>query len=75
MPGSIVSPDGHCRTFDAEGQGTVIGNGVGIVLLKRLSDALADSDTIHAVIKGRRSTTTGRRRSDIPHRASRDERE
>jgi acyl transferase domain-containing protein len=52
MPGGILSPDGHCRTFDAEGQGTVVGNGVGIVLLKRLSDALADGDAIHAVIKG-----------------------
>jgi acyl transferase domain-containing protein/acyl carrier protein len=52
MPGGILSPDGHCRTFDAEGQGTVVGNGVALVLLKRLSDALADGDTIHAVIKG-----------------------
>lgn len=50
--GGILSPDGHCRTFDAEGQGTVVGNGVGMVLLKRLSDALADGDAIHAVIKG-----------------------
>ena len=50
--GGILSPDGHCRTFDAEGQGTVVGSGVGMVLLKRLSDALADGDTIHAVIKG-----------------------
>jgi acyl transferase domain-containing protein/acyl carrier protein len=52
MPGGILSPDGHCRTFDAEGQGTVVGNGVGIVLLKRLTDALADGDSIHAIIKG-----------------------
>jgi len=50
--GGILSPDGHCRPFDAKGQGTVVGNGVGIVLLKRLSDALAAGDTIHAVIKG-----------------------
>jgi len=50
--GGILSPDGHCRTFDAEGQGTVVGSGVGLVLLKRLSDALADGDSIHAVIKG-----------------------
>ncbi len=50
--GGILSPDGHCRAFDAEAQGTVPGNGVGIVVLKRLEDALADGDCIHAVIKG-----------------------
>src|ERR1051325_5141272 len=50
--GSIVSPDGHCRAFDAHAAGTVKGNGVGVVVLKRLSDALADGDTIEAVIKG-----------------------
>ncbi|WP_407884225.1 SDR family NAD(P)-dependent oxidoreductase [Scytonema sp. NUACC26] len=50
--GMIFSPDGHCRAFDAESQGTISGNGVGIVLLKRLSDALADGDCIHAVIRG-----------------------
>ncbi len=50
--GGIMSPDGHCRAFDAQAAGTVGGNGVGIVVLKRLSDALADGDTIHAVIKG-----------------------
>jgi acyl transferase domain-containing protein len=52
QPGGIVSPDGHCRPFDAEGQGTIFGSGVGIVVLKRLDDALHDRDTIHAVIKG-----------------------
>jgi amino acid adenylation domain-containing protein len=50
--GNISSPDGHCRAFDAKAAGTVPGNGVGIVVLKRLSEALADGDTIHAVIKG-----------------------
>lgn len=50
--GGILSPDGHCRAFDARAQGTVTGNGVGIVVLKRLEDALADRDTIHAVILG-----------------------
>ncbi len=50
--GMIASPDGHCRAFDAKAQGTVGGNGVGIVVLKRLEDALNDGDTIHAVIKG-----------------------
>lgn len=48
----VFSPDGHCRAFDADAQGTVNGNGVGVVVLKRLADALADGDTIHAVIKG-----------------------
>ncbi|ACC81843.1 beta-ketoacyl synthase [Nostoc punctiforme PCC 73102] len=50
--GGILSPDGHCRAFDAKAQGTVGGNGVGIVILKRLADAIADGDYIHAVIKG-----------------------
>ncbi|HKV06814.1 MAG TPA: amino acid adenylation domain-containing protein [Thermoanaerobaculia bacterium] len=50
--GSILSPDGHCRAFDARARGTVFGSGVGAVLLKRLADALADGDTIHAVLKG-----------------------
>ncbi|HYR59165.1 MAG TPA: polyketide synthase, partial [Chthoniobacteraceae bacterium] len=51
-PGGIYSPDGHCRVFDANAQGIVFGNGAGVVVLKRLADALADGDVIHAVIKG-----------------------
>lgn len=50
--GAIMSPDGHCRAFDADAKGTVSGEGVGIVVLKRLSEAIADRDTIHAVVKG-----------------------
>jgi acyl transferase domain-containing protein/acyl carrier protein len=50
--GDIASVDGHCRAFDAKARGTVFGSGVAIVVLKRLADALADRDTIHAVIKG-----------------------
>jgi amino acid adenylation domain-containing protein len=50
--GTITSPDGHCRAFDEQGQGTVFSNGVGMVVLKRLSDAIADGDIISAVIKG-----------------------
>ncbi|WP_228556602.1 type I polyketide synthase [Myxococcus sp. AB025B] len=50
--GGIVSPDGHCRAFDAKAAGTIFGSGIGLVVLKRLEDALADGDTIHAVIKG-----------------------
>ncbi|MEZ4706053.1 MAG: type I polyketide synthase [Caldilineaceae bacterium] len=48
----MVAPDGRCRTFDAQARGTVFGDGVGVVLLKRLEDALADGDAIYAVIKG-----------------------
>jgi acyl transferase domain-containing protein/acyl carrier protein len=51
-PGGIASPDGHCRAFDAKGQGIVGGNGLGVVVLKRLSEALEDGDNIIAVIKG-----------------------
>ncbi len=48
----VLSPDGHCRAFDAKAKGTIFGSGVGIVVLKRLKDALADGDRIHAIIKG-----------------------
>ncbi|HEV2619508.1 MAG TPA: SDR family oxidoreductase, partial [Acidobacteriaceae bacterium] len=51
-PGNQASPDGHTRTFDARAQGTVFSDGIGLVLLKPLEDALEDGDTIHAVIKG-----------------------
>ncbi|VAW58564.1 Polyketide synthase modules and related proteins, partial [hydrothermal vent metagenome] len=50
--GSMVSPDGHCRTFDADAKGTVFSSGVGAVVLKRLDEALADGDNIRAVIRG-----------------------
>src|SRR5262245_24156436 len=50
--GGMASPDGHCRAFDARARGTIFGSGVGIVALKRLTDALLDRDTIHAVIRG-----------------------
>ncbi|MGD1866650.1 MAG: beta-ketoacyl synthase N-terminal-like domain-containing protein [Phormidesmis sp.] len=49
---SIASPDGICRAFDADGQGTVFGNGVGIVVLKRLQAAVAEGNHIYAVIAG-----------------------
>lgn len=50
--GMILSPDGHCRPFDARARGTVGGEGVGLVVLKRLSDALRDGDNIRALIRG-----------------------
>ncbi|MCC6456163.1 MAG: amino acid adenylation domain-containing protein [Caldilineaceae bacterium] len=50
--GMILSPDGHCRAFDAQAQGTIAGQGVGLVVLKPLSEALAGGDTIYAVIRG-----------------------
>ncbi|MEH1980802.1 MAG: amino acid adenylation domain-containing protein [Nostoc sp.] len=49
--GMILSPDGHCRSFDAKAQGTIAGSGAGIVVLKRLEDAISDRDYIHAIIK------------------------
>ena len=52
QPGNIFSSDGHCRPFDAHADGTVFSNGLGIVVLKRLSDALRDNDTILSVITG-----------------------
>ncbi|WP_226889345.1 type I polyketide synthase [Nostoc sp. MG11] len=52
QPEMILSPDGHCRSFDAKAQGTVGGSGAGIVVLKRLKDAIANRDHIHAIIKG-----------------------
>ena len=50
--GAMLSPDGRTRTFDANAQGTVFSDGAAVVLLKRLSDALADGDTVHALIRG-----------------------
>ena len=50
--GGATSADGHCRAFDARSSGFVNGHGAGVVVLKRLEDAVADRDTIYAVIKG-----------------------
>jgi acyl transferase domain-containing protein len=50
--GGYLSPDGHCRAFDAHAAGTVGADGVGAVVLKRLVDAVADGDHVHAVLRG-----------------------
>ncbi|MGF0539397.1 amino acid adenylation domain-containing protein [Agrobacterium sp. ES01] len=50
--GGMVSRDGICRPFDAEASGTVFGSGAGVVLLKRLEDAIKDGDVIYSVIRG-----------------------
>lgn len=50
--GEILSPDGHCRAFDEDAKGTLFGSGVGVAVLRRLEDALASGDNIHAVIRG-----------------------
>ena len=52
VEGSTMSPDGHVRTFDADAAGMVRGSGGGIIVLKRLEDALSDGDHVYAVIKG-----------------------
>lgn len=61
--GEVLSPDGHCRAFDARAQGTVFGSGVGVVILKRLEDALQSGDRIHAIIKGSAINNDGSRKS------------
>lgn len=50
--GGILSPDGRCRTFDGSSKGSVMGNGLGVVVLKRFKEALADGDMIYAVVRG-----------------------
>lgn len=50
--GEVLSPDGHCRAFCAKAKGTVFGNGVGVIVLKRFEDAMRDGDNIMAIIRG-----------------------
>lgn len=50
--GEILSPDGHCRAFDHRSKGTIFGSGAGVIVLRRLEDAIKDGDHIHAVIIG-----------------------
>lgn len=61
--GGILAPDGTCRPFDAKGRGFVPGNGVAVVCLKRLEDAIADGDTIHLMIRGTAMTNDGNRKA------------
>ncbi len=60
--GMISSPDGHCRAFDARAAGTVPGDGVGVVVLKILQEAINDGDYIYALIKGSAINNDGRRK-------------
>lgn len=60
--GMIFSADGHLRAFDADASGSVFGNGIGVVLLKPLEEALADGDHIEAVIKGSAANNDGSRK-------------
>jgi len=61
--GMILSKDGHCRVFDSEATGTIAGSGVGVLLLKRLEDAVKDNDPILAVIKGYATNNDGGRKT------------
>ncbi|MEX6633169.1 type I polyketide synthase [Hyphococcus lacteus] len=57
--GGMLSPDGHCRTFDSNAAGTVFSHGAAVVLLKRVEDAIADGDTIYGVIRGYATNNDG----------------
>lgn len=58
-PGMLNSPDGHCRAYDEKAEGTIFGNGAGVVLLKPLAAAQAAGDRIYAVVKGTASNNDG----------------
>ncbi len=61
-PGEVLSPDGFCRAFDAAAAGTVFGSGAGVVVLRRLAEALADGDHVHAVVVGSAVNNDGARK-------------
>lgn len=63
--GSIYSPDGHTRAFDSEAAGTTFSNGMGIVVLKRLAEAVRDGDVVYAVIKGNAVNNDGSQRASF----------
>jgi thioester reductase-like protein len=62
-PGGILSRDGHCRPFDAQASGTVFSQGAGVVVLRRLGDALSDGDFVHALVRGSAVNNDGGRRA------------
>ncbi|MEW6734247.1 MAG: SDR family NAD(P)-dependent oxidoreductase [Acidobacteriota bacterium] len=63
--GGILSPDGHCRTFDANAKGTIFGSGVSVIVLKQLADAIRDGDFIHAVIRGSATNNDGSQKASF----------
>ncbi|MEQ1695640.1 MAG: SDR family NAD(P)-dependent oxidoreductase [Hyphomicrobiaceae bacterium] len=63
VDGHIAARDGVCRTFDARADGTILGDGVGVVVLRRLDDALRDGDNVLAVIKGFAVNNDGARKA------------
>ncbi|HRB03204.1 MAG TPA: SDR family NAD(P)-dependent oxidoreductase, partial [Ilumatobacteraceae bacterium] len=62
QPDEILSPDGHCRAFDERAGGTVFGSGVGVVVLRRLADAIADGDHVYAIVRGTAVNNDGARK-------------
>ncbi|MFK7739778.1 MAG: SDR family NAD(P)-dependent oxidoreductase [Planctomycetota bacterium] len=60
--GEVLSSDGYCRAFDSRSKGTIFGSGAGVVVLRRLQDALDDGDTIHAVVSGTAVNNDGARK-------------
>ncbi|MGN8554487.1 UNVERIFIED_CONTAM: polyketide synthase, partial [Microbacterium sp. SLM126] len=65
QPGMIFSPDGRCRPFDTRAQGTFAGHGVGVVVLRRLADAMADGDRVLAIVRGSAVNNDGHRKAGI----------
>src|SRR5690606_24192334 len=61
--GAINSKDGYCRVFDEKASGTVVGEGIGVVVLKRLDDAIRDRNNIYAAVKGFATNNDGNRKT------------
>lgn len=70
----IHSTDGHCRPFDSQASGTLFGDGAGVVVLRRLEDALAAGDRIYAVIRGSAVNNDGKQKSVLSRLVMRDRR-